>query len=81
MAENPVLVEWTGRFGLPPFAAITDADFETAFAATLTEARAISRADAGGGAVVERAGVGPAGVDLLPSSGVPRVRQARSCAN
>ena len=40
MAENPVLVEWTGRFGLPPFAAITDADFEPAFAAALTEARA-----------------------------------------
>ena len=38
MAENPVLVEWTGRFGLPPFAAITDADFEPAFAAALTGA-------------------------------------------
>ena len=47
MAENPVLVEWTGRFGLPPFAAITDADFEPAFAAALTEARANIAAIAG----------------------------------
>ena len=47
MAENPVLVEWTSRFGLPPFAAITDADFEPAFAAALTEARANIAAIAG----------------------------------
>ena len=47
MAENPVLVERTGRFGLPPFAAITDADFEPAFAAALTEARANITAIAG----------------------------------
>ena len=47
MAENPVLVEWAGRFGLPPFAAITDADFEPAFAAALTEARANIAAIAG----------------------------------
>ena len=81
MAENPVLVEWTGRFGLPPFAAITDADFEPAFAAALTEARATIAAIARGGGVVARAWVGSVGVDLLPSSGVLRVRQARSCAN
>ena len=47
MAVNPLLVEWTGPFGLPPFAAITDADFEPAFAAALTEARANIAAIAG----------------------------------
>ena len=47
MAVNPLLVEWTGPFGLPPFAAITDADFEPAFAAALTEARAKIAAIAG----------------------------------
>ncbi|WP_062762435.1 M3 family metallopeptidase [Falsirhodobacter sp. alg1] len=36
---NPLLSDWTGPFGLPPFDAITDADFEPAFEAGLAEAR------------------------------------------
>jgi len=37
---NPLLTPWDTPFGLPPFAAITDADFGQAFDAALTEARA-----------------------------------------
>lgn len=37
---NPLLAPWTAAFGLPPFAAITDADFGPAFDVALTEARA-----------------------------------------
>ncbi len=36
---NPLLVPWTGPFGLPPFADIRDADFGPAFEAALAEAR------------------------------------------
>ena len=38
--SNPLLGVWETPFGLPPFAAIKDADFAPAFAAALTEARA-----------------------------------------
>lgn len=37
---NPLLDDWTGPFGLPPFDRIDDADFAPAFDAALTEARA-----------------------------------------
>ncbi|WP_309663194.1 M3 family metallopeptidase [Tabrizicola sp.] len=37
---NPLLSVWDGPFGLPPFAAIKDADFAPAFDAGLAEARA-----------------------------------------
>jgi peptidyl-dipeptidase Dcp len=37
---NPLLADWTGRFALPPFAALTDAAFAPAFEAALAEARA-----------------------------------------
>lgn len=37
---NPLLAPWTAEFGLPPFAAITDADFGPAFDVALAEARA-----------------------------------------
>ncbi|WP_102226740.1 M3 family metallopeptidase [Acidimangrovimonas sediminis] len=37
---NPLLSDWTGPFGLAPFAEIADADFAPAFDAALTEARA-----------------------------------------
>ncbi|MCB1387817.1 MAG: M3 family metallopeptidase [Rhodobacteraceae bacterium] len=37
---NPLLADWTGPFGLPPFAAIADADFGSAFDAGLAEGRA-----------------------------------------
>ena len=37
---NPLLTDWTGPFGLPPFDTITDADFGPAFDAALTEGRA-----------------------------------------
>lgn len=37
---NPLLQDWTGPFALPPFAAISDADFAPAFEAALAEARA-----------------------------------------
>ena len=37
---NPLLSDWTGDFGLPPFADIEDADFAPAFDAALAEARA-----------------------------------------
>ncbi|MEO5620977.1 MAG: M3 family metallopeptidase [Cypionkella sp.] len=36
---NALLAEWDGEFGLPPFAAITDADFAPAFDEALREAR------------------------------------------
>jgi peptidyl-dipeptidase Dcp len=36
---NPLLAQWTGPFGLPPFADIRDEDFAAAFDAGLTEAR------------------------------------------
>jgi peptidyl-dipeptidase Dcp len=36
---NPFHTDWTTPFGIPPFAAITDADFAPAFDAALTEAR------------------------------------------
>ncbi|WP_415184101.1 M3 family metallopeptidase [Phaeovulum sp.] len=37
---NPLLTDWTGEFALPPFAAITDADFAPAFEIALDQARA-----------------------------------------
>jgi len=37
---NPLLSDWTGPFGLPPFDAIRDEDFAPAFDAALSEARA-----------------------------------------
>ena len=37
---NALLRAWDGEFGLPPFAAISDADFAPAFDAALVEARA-----------------------------------------
>ena len=37
---NPLLSDWTGPFGLPPFADIRDADFGPAFDTALAEARA-----------------------------------------
>ncbi len=37
---NALLKDWTGPFGLPPFAEITDAEFGPAFDVALTEARA-----------------------------------------
>jgi len=37
---NPLLAEWDTPFALPPFDAITDADFAPAFDAALTDARA-----------------------------------------
>ena len=37
---NPLLAPWTAPFGLPPFAAISDADFGPAFEVGLAEARA-----------------------------------------
>ncbi len=37
--SNPLLTEWVGLFGLPPFGAIKDEDFGPAFAAALAEAR------------------------------------------
>nr|WP_128254523.1 M3 family metallopeptidase [Falsirhodobacter deserti] len=40
MPMNPLLSDWTGPFGLPPFDAIRDEDFAPAFDAALAEARA-----------------------------------------
>ena len=40
MMGNALMGEWTGAFGLPPFAEIRDEDFAPAFAAALAEARA-----------------------------------------
>mgnify|MGYP002778489819 FL=1 len=37
---NPLLTDWTGPFGLPPFEAIADADFGPAFDEGLAQARA-----------------------------------------
>ncbi len=37
---NPVLAEWTGRFGLPPFAAVSPAQFPPAFDVALARHRA-----------------------------------------
>ncbi len=37
---NPLLTPWDAPFGMPPFAAITDADFAPAFEVALAEARA-----------------------------------------
>ncbi|HEX5212767.1 MAG TPA: M3 family metallopeptidase [Pseudolabrys sp.] len=39
-ARNPLLVDWTGAFGLPPFAAATPAAFRPAFDAAMAEHRA-----------------------------------------
>ncbi len=44
---NALLTDWTGDFALPPFAAITDADFAPAFDAALEQARANIAAIAG----------------------------------
>ncbi len=44
---NALLTEWTTEFGLPPFAAIADADFGPAFDAALAEARGNIAAIAG----------------------------------
>jgi peptidyl-dipeptidase Dcp len=40
VTSNPLLAEWTGTFGLPPFGAITPAQFRPAFDAALAEHRA-----------------------------------------
>jgi len=40
MTTNPLLAPWTTPFELPPFDAISDDDFQPAFEAALTEARA-----------------------------------------
>ena len=45
--SNPLLTDWETPFGLPPFAEISDADFEPAFDAALGEARAEIAAIAG----------------------------------
>jgi peptidyl-dipeptidase Dcp len=37
---NPLLADWDGAFGLPPFGAIRDEDFGPAFEAALADARA-----------------------------------------
>ena len=37
---NPLLVDWTTPFGLPPFADMSDDDFAPGFEASLTQARA-----------------------------------------
>jgi len=37
---NPLLVDWTTPFGLPPFADMSDDDFSPGFEASLTQARA-----------------------------------------
>ena len=37
---NPLLVDWTNPFGLPPFADMSDDDFAPGFEASLTQARA-----------------------------------------
>ena len=39
-AANPLLVAWPGAFGLPPFGAVSPADFRPAFDAALAEHRA-----------------------------------------
>jgi peptidyl-dipeptidase Dcp len=44
---NVLLSDWTGDFGLPPFAAVSDEDFGPAFDAALAEARANIAAIAG----------------------------------
>ncbi|MCW1931601.1 M3 family metallopeptidase [Pararhodobacter zhoushanensis] len=44
---NPLLSDWTGPFGLPPFDAIRDEDFAPAFDVALTEGRAAIAAIAG----------------------------------
>ena len=44
---NALLTDWTGPYGLPPFAEITDADFAPAFEAGLAQARANIAAIAG----------------------------------
>ncbi len=44
---NPLLSEWTGPFGLPPFGEIRDEDFPPAFAPGLDEGRAAITAIAG----------------------------------
>ena len=44
---NPLLEDWGGDFGLPPWDRITDADFAPAFAAALAEGRAAVAAIAG----------------------------------
>ena len=39
-AKNPLLTDWTGPFGLPPFGAIAPAHFRPAFDAALSPHRA-----------------------------------------
>jgi len=39
-AQNPLLADWTGKFGLPPFGAITPEHFRPAFDAALAAHRA-----------------------------------------
>ena len=39
-AQNPLLAEWTGPFGLPPFGALTPEHFRPAFDAALAQHRA-----------------------------------------
>jgi len=45
--SNPLLADWDGPFGLPPFDAIRDEDFAPAFDAALAEGRAAVAAIAG----------------------------------
>jgi peptidyl-dipeptidase Dcp len=44
---NPLLADWITPFGIPPFAAIGEADFGPAFDAALAEGRAKIDAIAG----------------------------------
>ncbi len=46
-AQNPLLSDWTGRFGLPPFGAVTPEHFRPAFDAALAAHRAEIDAIAG----------------------------------
>ncbi len=54
---NALLTPWDGDFGLPPFAAVLDADFGPAFDAALSEARANIAAIAAAGEVPSFANV------------------------
>ena len=46
-SHNPLLADWTAPFGLPPFNALSDDDFQPAFEAALSESRSNIDAIAG----------------------------------
>ena len=46
-SQNPLLADWTAPFGLPPFNALSDDDFQPAFDAALSESRSNIDAIAG----------------------------------